>query len=66
MQISLTGFMEDKTPQFMLELWNLLLEAQKEPSGIPKQLIEAKVKEKEMKQELFDQAKAQLERIRNL
>lgn len=36
MQINLTGFLEDKTPQFMLELWNLLLEAQKEPSGIPK------------------------------
>jgi hypothetical protein len=42
----------------MTELWNLLLEAQKEPSGIPKQLILEKVKEKEMKQELFEKAKA--------
>jgi len=58
MQINLTGFLEDKTPQFMLELWNLLLEAQKEPSGIPKQLILEKVKEKEMKMELFEKAKA--------
>ena len=66
MQINLTGFLEDKTPQFMLELWNLLLEAQKEPSGIPKQLILEKVKEKEMKMELYEKAKAQLERIRSL
>jgi serine/arginine repetitive matrix protein 1 len=58
MQINLTGFLEDKTPQFMLELWNLLLEAQKEPSGIPKQLIEEKLKEKELKMEMFEKAKA--------
>ena len=27
MQINLTGFLQDKAPQFMLELWRLLLSA---------------------------------------
>ena len=58
MQINLTGFMEDKTPQFMLEFWDLLLDAQKEASGIPKQLILEKMQEKELKQEMFEKAKA--------
>ena len=38
----LKGFLETKTGLFMLELWKLLIEAQNEPNGIPKSLIEKK------------------------
>lgn len=34
MQVHISGFMESDTPQFMKDLWNLLLEAQKSENGI--------------------------------
>jgi len=39
MQVSLTGFIGDATATFMGELQDLLLSAQKEPTGIPSQLV---------------------------
>lgn len=56
--------MEDKTQIFMKELWNLLLSAQTEPSGIPPELIKEKLDEKHRKMEQYEQAKKQLERIK--
>lgn len=41
-QITLTGFLEEKTAKFMHELWTLLLSAQESPSGVPKEIIDAK------------------------
>jgi serine/arginine repetitive matrix protein 1 len=49
MQIDLQGFLEEKSPLFMEELWKLLLSAQTEQTGIPKELIEEKKEEKERK-----------------
>lgn len=48
----------------MKELWNLLLSAQSEPSGIPPELIREKVDEKNRKQEMIENVKKQLEKIR--
>ena len=45
MQLNLTGFLEANTPEFMLELWKLLLSAQDTPGGIPQQLIDQKKEE---------------------
>ncbi|KAL2919919.1 hypothetical protein HK105_200836 [Polyrhizophydium stewartii] len=41
-QIQLTGFLELNTPQFMKELWDMLVSAQASETGIPRVLIEAK------------------------
>ncbi len=45
MQIKLTGFLEDKTPKFMSELWALMLSAQDSLGGIPKAFLEDKKRE---------------------
>ncbi|KDN45308.1 hypothetical protein K437DRAFT_256652 [Tilletiaria anomala UBC 951] len=45
LQISLTGFLEAKAPQFMTDLWTLLISAQTSVGGIPKEFVEAKKKE---------------------
>ncbi|KAL5522779.1 hypothetical protein ACEPAG_8797 [Sanghuangporus baumii] len=45
MQINLTGFLTAKTPEFMIALWQLLLEAQASPGGIPKTFVEEKKEE---------------------
>ena len=45
MQLSLTGFMEKNTGRFMKELWELLLSAQANPSGIPQQFLDEKAAE---------------------
>lgn len=43
MQINLTGFLNGKNARvFMEELWDLLVSAQSNPSGIPTKLLEAK------------------------
>ena len=42
MQINLTGFLTDSTPAFMVALWNLLIEAQASPAGIPRSFVEEK------------------------
>ncbi|CAN1329224.1 Serine/arginine repetitive matrix protein 1 [Linum perenne] len=48
-QIQLTGFMEKNTGKFMKELWSLLLSAQKNASGVPQQLLDAKEEETRLK-----------------
>ena len=48
-QWSLTGFLEKDTPSFCQELWNLMLDAQSNPQGVPKALLDAK--KEELKQE---------------
>lgn len=45
MQLQLTGFMEKNTGRFMKELWELLLSAQANPSGIPQQFLDEKAAE---------------------
>ena len=45
MQINLTGFLTDSTPAFMVALWNLLIEAQASPAGIPRSFVEEKKEE---------------------
>ncbi|KAH9956278.1 PWI domain-containing protein, partial [Russula dissimulans] len=45
MQINLTGFLTDSTPEFMVALWNLLIEAQASPAGIPRSFVEEKKEE---------------------
>ena len=42
MQLNLTGFLGKKSPEFVKELWNLLLSAQSNPTGIPSRLLEEK------------------------
>lgn len=39
-QIQIQGFLNKKAPQFMLELWKLLLDAQANPHGIPQSMID--------------------------
>lgn len=43
--ISLTGFMEKNTGKFMKELWERLLSAEKNPSGVPQQDLDAKAED---------------------
>ncbi|XP_059660797.1 uncharacterized protein LOC132307136 isoform X2 [Cornus florida] len=57
-QIQLTGFMEKNTGKFMKELWTLLLSAQKNASGVPQQLLDAKEEETRTK-------KAEMDRVTN-
>ncbi|KAM5543455.1 hypothetical protein V8D89_002706 [Ganoderma adspersum] len=45
MQINLTGFLTGSTPAFMTALWNLLLEAQDSPAGVPRTFVEEKKEE---------------------
>ncbi|RDB27903.1 hypothetical protein Hypma_002184 [Hypsizygus marmoreus] len=42
MQINLTGFLTKDTPAFMTALWNLLLEAQDDVTGVPRTFVEEK------------------------
>jgi len=44
-QINLTGFLAKNTPAFMSALWNLLLEAQSEITGVPRTFLEQKKEE---------------------
>lgn len=44
-QIQLTGFLNKETANFCKELWNLMLSAQDNPKGVPKELLEAKKRE---------------------
>lgn len=40
LQVKLTGFLEGKTPKFVLGLWRLLLSASKSANGVPPELVE--------------------------
>ncbi|CAN1231408.1 Serine/arginine repetitive matrix protein 1 [Linum grandiflorum] len=61
-QIQLTGFMEKNTGKFMKELWSLLLSAQKNASGVPQQLLDAKEEETRLKQEERDRITAEIKK----
>lgn len=39
------GFLENETPGFSKQLWNLLLSAQANPQGVPTELLEKKKEE---------------------
>lgn len=41
LQINITGFLEDKAPVFVQELWSLLLSAAETPSGVPQSFLDA-------------------------
>jgi serine/arginine repetitive matrix protein 1 len=45
MRIHLTGFLTDSTFVFMAVLWNLLIEAQTSPVGIPQSFVEEQKEE---------------------
>ena len=45
MQINLTGFLEKRTPEFMRDLWTMLLSAQSGTGGIPQEVLERKKQE---------------------
>ncbi|KAI6040925.1 hypothetical protein EDC04DRAFT_2990287 [Pisolithus marmoratus] len=45
MQINLMGFLTSSTPTFMKALWDLLLESQDSPGGVPISMVEAKKEE---------------------
>ncbi|ETW06809.1 hypothetical protein H310_02959 [Aphanomyces invadans] len=51
MQVALTGFLEGDASSFMEELWNLLVSAQENPTGIPQVFLDKKKKEMEAKRE---------------
>ena len=51
MQVNLTGFLEKHTSSFMSDLWNLLLSAQANPTGIPTQFLNKKKEELRQKKE---------------
>ncbi|KAI9478409.1 MAG: PWI domain-containing protein [Benjaminiella poitrasii] len=63
MQINLTGFLENKTKDFLSELWNLLLSAQNSVGGIPAQFIEQKKEELRRKKAEEDARRAQRESV---
>ena len=46
-QIALEGFLGKETASFCSDLWQLLLEAQDSPQGVPKSIVEAKQRELE-------------------
>ena len=56
MQVYLKGFLGETSMVFMTELQNLLLQAQEEPTGIPKQLVKDKLTEKQMKLQEIEKA----------
>jgi len=45
LQINLTGFLEKNTSSFCNELWNLLISAANNPSGIPQKFLDEKAAE---------------------
>ncbi|CAL1361261.1 unnamed protein product [Linum trigynum] len=61
-QIQLTGFMEKNTGKFMKELWSLLISAQKNASGVPQQLLDAKEEETRQKQAERDRITAEIQK----
>lgn len=62
MQINLTGFLESKTADFMLELWKLLLSAQESVGGIPAIFVEQKKAEMERKRAEDERVLAEVRR----
>ncbi|KAJ5884867.1 hypothetical protein N7495_009377 [Penicillium taxi] len=61
LQIQLTGFLDKDTPKFCQELWQLCLDAQETPTGVPKKLLEAK--KLELLQEKLEASRVEAARI---
>ncbi|KAK7261514.1 hypothetical protein RIF29_27828 [Crotalaria pallida] len=61
-QIQITGFMEKNTGKFMKELWTLLLSAQKNASGVPRQFLDAKAEEIRKKKVEDDRITSKIQR----
>ena len=66
MQLTMTGFLDKHTDAFMTELWELLVSAEAEPTGIPRSFLDAKAKEMETKRALEEDAKKRAEEVRLL
>ena len=64
MQIKLTGFLESKTEEFMIQLWTLLIDAQNSIGGIPKEFLERKKKEILQKKKEDERLERELEKRR--
>ncbi|OQS05623.1 hypothetical protein THRCLA_02277, partial [Thraustotheca clavata] len=62
MQVALTGFLEGDAAAFMKELWELLLSAQENPTGIPQIFLERKKKEMELKRAAEAHAREKLQK----
>ncbi|KAL5717275.1 hypothetical protein ACHQM5_010312 [Ranunculus cassubicifolius] len=65
-QIQITGFMEKNTGKFMKELWNLLLSAQKNASGVPQQFLDAKEEEIRKKKAESDLISQEIQRKKEI
>ncbi|OQR87233.1 serine/arginine repetitive matrix protein [Achlya hypogyna] len=61
MQVALTGFLETDAAAFMEELWNLLLSAQENPTGIPQIFLDKKKREMEQKRAAEQQQREKLQ-----
>ncbi|KAJ2358854.1 hypothetical protein GGF43_000526 [Coemansia sp. RSA 2618] len=59
-QVNLTGFLEDKSQEFMQSLWAVLLEAQHGEGGIPESFIRRKMEELQKKREEEERAAASI------
>lgn len=63
LHINLTPFLEGRTGDFVLELWKMLLSAQENSLGIPKQVIEERKTELLRERRIIE---AKLEQIRQI
>ena len=63
MQINLTPFLEGKTGEFVLELWKMLLSAQQNTLGIPKEVIEERKAELLRERQMIEGKLEQIRRI---
>ncbi|UIZ24340.1 hypothetical protein KXD40_008501 [Peronospora effusa] len=61
LQMALTGFLEKQAGTFMEELWQLLLSAQSNPTGIPSSILDKKKREMQRLAEEKDQLKKVLD-----
>jgi serine/arginine repetitive matrix protein 1 len=65
-QLNLTGFLENKTPVFMKELWELLLDAQNSTNGIPVSFVDEKRNEIKDKMDALESQMSEIQNIENL
>eukprot|EP01054_Gregarina_sp_Poly1_P004187 Gregarina_sp_Poly_1__4186@NODE_2290_length_2355_cov_154_671766_g1466_i0_p1_GENE_NODE_2290_length_2355_cov_154_671766_g1466_i0NODE_2290_length_2355_cov_154_671766_g1466_i0_p1_ORF_typecomplete_len600_score98_35PWI/PF01480_17/3_2e20_NODE_2290_length_2355_cov_154_671766_g1466_i03112110 len=60
---SLTGFMKEQAFQFVSDLWRLLLSAQDNPEGIPKEFAEAQEQERQQKLKEAEKIRQELAKL---
>eukprot|EP00658_Telonema_sp_P-2_P020890 TRINITY_DN1828_c0_g1_i1.p1 TRINITY_DN1828_c0_g1~~TRINITY_DN1828_c0_g1_i1.p1 ORF type:complete len:319 (+),score=28.88 TRINITY_DN1828_c0_g1_i1:40-996(+) len=69
LQVALTGFLNEKAPVFTKDLWDLMLDGQNQPDGVPTQLAlhenldETPIDETDFKQRLKEFSKEMVERV---